>query len=57
MIKIDFEFETQYGIYRDALYVPEDNQFTATEIEDMKQQRLGVWLNAVETMSQEIIGV
>lgn len=48
MIKIDFEFETEkYGVYRDALYLPEDHQHTDEELEAMKQERFNNWLNIV----------
>jgi hypothetical protein len=48
MIKIDFEFETQYGVYRDALYLPDDHTFTEPQITAMKQDRLDNWLFVVE---------
>ena len=28
MIKIDFEFDTPYGVFRDALHLPDDHTFT-----------------------------
>lgn len=48
MIKIDFEFESQFGIYRDALYLPENHNFTEEEIEEIKTERLNKWLNVIE---------
>ena len=48
MIKIDFEFETKYGKFRDALYLAEDHGFTEEQIAAMKQERLNNWLFAVE---------
>ena len=48
MIKIDFEFETQSGVFRDALYLPEDHTFTDEQIAAMKQERLDNWLFIVE---------
>ena len=48
-MKIDFEFETQYGKFADALWFPEDQPTpTDTEIEAMKQQRLTDWLAIIE---------
>lgn len=47
MIKIDFEFETQYGVYRDALVLPEDHTFTDEELEQMKISRRDNWLNII----------
>lgn len=48
MVKIDFEFETTHGTFRDALYLPEGHSFTEDEIEGMKQERLNNWLSVVE---------
>lgn len=48
MIKIDFEFTTQHGIFRDAIYLPEDHTFTQEEIDVMKQQRLDNWIAIIE---------
>lgn len=49
--KIDFEFDTPYGKYRDALYLPSDHSFTEAEIDAMKQERLDNWLFVVENPS------
>jgi hypothetical protein len=48
MIKLIFEFETKYGVYRDALYLEENHIFTEQEIDAMKQQRVDNWLYAIE---------
>jgi hypothetical protein len=48
MIKIDFEFTTQYGVFRDALYLEDDHQLTANEIDTLKQERLNSWLSIIE---------
>lgn len=48
MIKINFRYETKYGAYSDALYLPDDNTYTTDEIEAMKQERLNNWIYAVE---------
>ena len=47
MIQIIFEFETQYGVFRDALHLPEDHTFTAEQLAAMKQERVDNWLVAV----------
>lgn len=47
-IKIDFEFTTPYGKFRDALHLPDDHSFTDEQITAMKQERLDNWLFAVE---------
>ena len=36
MIKIDFEFETEHGVFRDALHLPDNHSFTEEEIENVK---------------------
>jgi hypothetical protein len=56
MVQIIFEFETQYGVFRDALHLPEDHTFTDDEIQAMKQQRLDNWIaivSAPPTPSEE----
>ena len=47
MIKIDFEFDTPHGVFRDALHLPDDHGMTDDEIQAMKQQRLDNWLAIV----------
>lgn len=49
MPKIDFQFLTQYGLFCDALNLPDGFDFTDEEIEAMKQQRLSNWLTIIET--------
>jgi hypothetical protein len=49
MIKIDFEFDSPHGVFRDALHLPEDHTFTDEEIQAMKQQRYDNWWAAVNT--------
>jgi hypothetical protein len=44
LIKIDFEVETQHGVFRDALHLPNDHGFTDDEIEAMKQERVNNWI-------------
>ena len=55
MIKIDFEFQTQYGVYRDALYLEDNHSFTEQEIEAMKQERLSNWIAIITTLAEPII--
>jgi hypothetical protein len=47
-MKIDFEFTTPHGVFRDALYLDDDHQLTEAEINALKQERLDAWLYAVE---------
>lgn len=44
MIKIDFEFDSPHGCFRDAIHLPEDHLFTDEEIQAMKQQRFDSWI-------------
>jgi hypothetical protein len=53
MVKIDFESNTKYGVYRDAIYLPDDHSFTEAEIEAMKQERVANWLQVVDSPPEE----
>jgi hypothetical protein len=55
MIKIDFEFQTQYGVYRDALYLEDNHSFTEQEIEAMKQERVDNWIAVITAPSEEVV--
>jgi hypothetical protein len=46
-MKIDFEFDTPHGVFRDALHFYGDIIPSDAEIEEMKQQRLNNWLAVV----------
>jgi len=47
-MKIDFEFETAYGKFADALWFPDDQELPSeSEIETIKQTRLNDWLTLV----------
>jgi hypothetical protein len=45
-MKIDFEYSTPHGIFRDALYVEEG--LSDEQIEAMKQERLSNWIAVIE---------
>lgn len=47
-MKINFEFETKYGVFRDALYLPDDHTLTTEQIVEMQTERLNNWIYAVE---------
>jgi hypothetical protein len=55
MIKLDFEFQTQYGVYRDALYLEDNHSFTEQDIEAMKQERVDNWIAVITAPSEEVI--
>ena len=46
-MKIDFEFQTPHGLFRDALHLADDHTFTDEEIQAMKQQRVDNWIAVV----------
>ena len=48
MVKIDFEYETKYGVYRDALYLPDDHTYTQDEITAMELERVNDWIYEIE---------
>jgi hypothetical protein len=52
-IKIEFEYTTAYGVYRDALYLPPDHGLTDDEIGAMKQQRVDNWIAVVTAPPEE----
>ena len=52
-MKIDFEFTTAHGIFRDALHLPDDHTLTDNEIQIMKQQRVDNWIAVVTAPSVE----
>jgi hypothetical protein len=54
MMKIDFEFQTPYGVFRDALHLPEDHGLSQEQIEAMQQERLDNWLFAVENPPEAV---
>jgi len=52
-MKIDFEFDTPHGVFRDALHLPDDHTFTDDEIQAMKQQRVDNWIAVVTAPAVE----
>jgi hypothetical protein len=46
-MKIDFEFDTPHGVFRDALHLADDHTFTDEEIQAMKQRRVDNWIAVV----------
>lgn len=49
MIKIDFEFETNYGVFKDALVLPENHTLSTEDIENIKLERLNRFITVIET--------
>jgi hypothetical protein len=46
-MKIDFEFQTEHGLFRDALHLPDDHGLTDEQIEAMKAERRDNWIAVV----------
>jgi hypothetical protein len=55
-MKIDFEFTTQYGVFRDALYLEDNHTLSEAEINALQQERLDNWLNAIESPPPPEVG-
>jgi hypothetical protein len=51
-MKIDFEFETPHGVFRDAIVLPDDHSFTASELQLMKEKRVDDWIAAVTAVPE-----
>jgi hypothetical protein len=54
MIKIDFEFESKYGVFRDAIHLPEDHGMSEEQLAAMKQQRFDNWIAIIEAPPVEV---
>jgi hypothetical protein len=52
---IVFEFNTPYGLFRDALHLAEDHNLADAEIEAMKQERVNNWIAIVSSPPVESI--
>lgn len=52
-MKLDFEFQTEHGLFRDALHLADDHSFTEADIEAMKQQRVDNWIAVVTAPAVE----
>jgi hypothetical protein len=52
-MKIDFEFETPFGKFADALWFPDGQPIPSDqEIKAMKQERLNNWLALVNPVEE-----
>lgn len=47
-MKIDFQFESKYGLFADALYFEDDAVPDEATIESLKQERFNAWLYNIE---------
>jgi len=46
-MKIDFEFQTPHGLFRDALHLADAHGLTDDQIEAMKAERRDNWIAVV----------
>jgi len=46
-MKINFTFDTEHGMFSDAIVLEDNHSFTEQEIEAMKQERVNNWINIV----------
>ena len=53
-MQIRFSYETQYGIFSDALNLPDDHTFTDQELETMKEQRRDNWVSYINSTQVEV---
>lgn len=47
-MQIRFSRETKYGIFSDALNLPDDHSYSEQEIEAMQQQRVDAWVAFID---------
>lgn len=53
MVKIDFEItHGTYGVYRDALHLPDDHGLSDEQIKALQQERFDNWVNIIENPPQ-----
>jgi hypothetical protein len=52
-MKIDFEFEKDGVVFRDAIHLPDDHGLSDAEIEAIKQARYANWLEAIKPAEEE----
>ena len=53
MTKIDFEVETQYGVFKDAIVLPNDHGLSDAEIQAIKDSRVANWIEVIEAPPEE----
>lgn len=48
-MQIRFSYDTKYGVFSDALNLPDDHEFSDAEIEAMKEQRRDNWIAYIDS--------
>lgn len=54
MITIEFEIESEHGIFRDAIVLPDDHGMTDEQIDAMKQARFQNWAATVSASGNDV---
>ena len=54
MTKIDFQIETKYGLFSDALHLEDNHGLTEEQIEALKQQRADNWVSHIDSASAAV---
>lgn len=52
---IQFSFQTKYGMFTDAIHLPDDHTYTDDELEILKVQRRDNWISHIDNSQVEII--
>ena len=52
-MKIDFEFQTDHGPFRDALHLPDDHGLSDEQLEAIKVERRDAWIAVVTSPPAE----
>jgi hypothetical protein len=55
MLIIDFEIVKDGHVFRDAIHLPEDNNLTQDQIEEIKQKRFDDWYKIITAPEDEIV--
>lgn len=53
-MQIRFSYETKYGVFSDALNLPDDHAFTEAELTAMKEARRDRWVAHIDSTQVEI---
>jgi len=54
-MKIDFEFNTEFGTFRDSLNLPDDHNLSDQEIQTMKESRRDSWVDFIKNAPDVVI--
>jgi len=52
---INFQFDTEYGRFSDAIHLEDNHTLSENDIEEIKQQRLTNFINVIKA-SEEVDG-